>query len=239
LEKNKILLAVQEIDTYLGKSHILQGVSLEIRRGDIAALLGRNGVGKSTTLKSIIGIYPPQNGSILLKGKDIVKLRSYEICRLGIGYVPEERRIFPNLTVRENLLIGMRPGQKVETPWTIDRIYSIFPHLKMRDRQKGGHLSGGEQQMLTMARTLMGNPELLLVDEPTEGLAPLIVDVVVNILHDINETDCSILIVEQAIDVALELASRAYVMSKGSIVFQGTPDDLHTNDEIRKKYLEV
>lgn len=239
MEENEILLTVQEMNTYLGKSHILQGVSLEIKRGDITALLGRNGVGKSTTLKSIIGIYPPQTGLILLKGKDIAGLRTYKICRLGVGYVPEERRIFPNLTVRENLLIGVQPGQQVEAPWTIDRIYSIFPHLKLRDRQKGGHLSGGEQQMLTMARTLMGNPELLLVDEPTEGLAPLMVDVVVDTLHDINEMGCSILIVEQAFDVALDLASRAYVMSKGSIVFEGTPDDLHNNNEIRKKYLEV
>jgi branched-chain amino acid transport system ATP-binding protein len=239
LEGDKTLLQVRNIDTFLGKSHILQSVSLDLERENISALLGRNGVGKSTTLKSIIGITPPQKGSILFKKQEIMGERPYKICRRGIGYVPEERRIFPGLTVRENLLIGVQPRQKVDNPWTIDRIYSRFPHLKARNRQKGGHLSGGEQQMLTMARTLMGNPEVLLVDEPTEGLAPLVVDEVMQMLRDINQTGCSMIIVEHALDVALSIATSAYVMSKGQIVFQGTSEELHAAHEIREKYLEV
>jgi branched-chain amino acid transport system ATP-binding protein len=239
LEGNKVLLQVKDIHTFLGKSHVLQAVSLEIERRSITALLGRNGVGKSTTLKSIIGITPPNHGSILFKNQEIMGERPYTICRRGIGYVPEERRIFPNLTVRENLLIGIKPRQKVEQSWTIDGIYSHFPHLKARDRQKGGHLSGGEQQMLTMARTLMGNPEVLLVDEPTEGLAPMVVDFVIQMLRDINDRGCSILVVEHAIDIALSLATRSYVMSKGTMAFQGTSEELLKNDEVRQKYLEV
>ena len=234
-----MFLDMDEIHTFLGKSHVLDGVSLNIEKGEIVALLGRNGVGKSTTLKSIIGLTPPKKGSIRFAGEEISGLRPYEICRLGIGYVPEERRIFPHLTVRQNLMIGMRPNPKADQPWTIEKIYSFFPHLEKRDRQKGGNLSGGEQQMLTIARTLMGNPELALVDEPTEGLAPLIVDLVGQILRRVNEAGCSILIVEHAIDVALALASRAYIMSKGKIVFQGTREEFYANEEVRRKYLEV
>jgi len=239
LAENKTLLHVAGIHTFLGKSHILQGVSLDIERGNITALLGRNGVGKSTTLKSIVGITPPQKGSILFKGEEIVGQRSYKICRRRVGYVPEERRIFPNLTVRENLLIGVKPAQKVDNPWTVGKIFEYFPQLKTRDSQKGAHLSGGEQQMLTIARTLMGNPELMLVDEPTEGLAPLVVDLVSDMLREINEEGCSILLVEHAIDVALSLASRAYIMSKGQIVFHGTSKEVYADEEARKKYLEV
>jgi branched-chain amino acid transport system ATP-binding protein len=234
-----MFLEVEGIHTFLGKGHILDGVSLEIEKGEIVTLLGRNGVGKSTTLKSIIGLSSPQRGSIRLKGEEVVGLRSYEICRLGIGYVPEERRIFPRLTVRENLLIGIKPSQKVERPWTIEKIYSYFPQLEKRDRQKGGNLSGGEQQMLTIGRTLMGNPELLLVDEPTEGLSPSLVEMVIQIIRQINGEGRSILLVEHAMDVALGLAKRAYVMSKGRIVFWGTSQELHADAETRKKYLEV
>jgi len=234
-----MFLEVEGIHTFLGKGHILDGVSLEIEKGEIVTLLGRNGVGKSTTLKSIIGLTSPQRGSIRLKGEEVVGLRSYEICRLGIGYVPEERRIFPRLTVRENLLIGIKPRQKVERPWTIEKIYSYFPQLEKRDRQKGGNLSGGEQQMLTIGRTLMGNPDLLLVDEPTEGLSPSLVEMVIQIIRQINGEGCSILLVEHAMDVALDLARRAYVMSKGRIVFGGTSQELDADVETRKKYLEV
>jgi branched-chain amino acid transport system ATP-binding protein len=230
---------VASIHTFLGKSHILQGVSLDIEKGSITALLGRNGVGKSTTLKSIIGITRPQKGSILLKGEEIVGQRSYKVCRRRIGYVPEERRIFPSLTVRENLLIGMQPAQKVNNPWTVDKIFEYFPHLKRLDRRKGGHLSGGEQQMLAIARTLMGNPELMLVDEPMEGLAPQMVDMVTDLLREINKEGCSMLLVEHAIDVALSLASQAYIMSKGQIVFHGTSEEVYADEEVRKKYLEV
>jgi branched-chain amino acid transport system ATP-binding protein len=236
---SNVFFEVDEIHTFLGKSHILDGVSLKIEKGEIVALLGRNGVGKSTTLKSIIGLARPEKGSIRFKGAEVRGLRSHEICRLGIGYVPEERRIFPHLTVRQNLLIGMKPNQKVDRPWTIEKIYSIFPQLEKRDRQKGGNLSGGEQQMLTIGRTLTGNPELILVDEPMEGLSPLLVEIVAQILRQINEEGGSMLLVEHSIDVALDLARRAYVMSKGKIVFEGTSQGLYANEEVRKKYLEV
>ena len=239
MAENKILLNVAGIHTFLGKSHILQGVSLDIERGSITALLGRNGAGKSTTLKSIIGITPPQKGSILFKGKEIAGQRSYKICRQRIGYVPEERRIFPSLTVRENLLIGIQTGHKGDNPWTMEKIFEYFPQLKRLDRQKGGHLSGGEQQMLTIARTLMGDPELMLVDEPMEGLAPQMVDLVSGILREINKKGCSILLVEHAIDVALSLASRAYIMAKGQIVYHGTSEEAYADEEVRKKYLQV
>jgi len=234
-----VFFEVEEIHTFLGKSHILDGVSLKIEKGEFVALLGRNGVGKSTTLKSIIGLARPEKGSIQFKGTEVLGLRSHEICRLGIGYVPEERRIFPHLTVRQNLLIGMKPNQRVDRPWTIEKIYGIFPQLEKRDRQKGGNLSGGEQQMLTIGRTLTGNPELILVDEPMEGLSPLLVEIVAQILRQINEEGGSLLLVEHAIDIALDLAKRAYVMSKGKIVFEGTSQELYADEAVRKKYLEI
>ncbi|OGP48302.1 MAG: ABC transporter ATP-binding protein [Deltaproteobacteria bacterium RBG_13_51_10] len=234
-----MLLEVNEINTFYGKSHILHGISLEAEKGEIVTLLGRNGVGKSTTLKSIIGLAPPQRGSIRFQGEELVGLRPYKICRRGIGYVPEDRRIFPQLTVRQNLLIGLRNGQPGEKSWTIERIYSRFPALAERDIQKGGFLSGGEQQMLTIGRTLMGNPKLLLTDEPTEGLAPLLVEMVISILTEVKKEGGSILLVSQAMDVALELAEKIYVMSKGKIVFRGTEKDFSADEGIRKKYLEV
>jgi branched-chain amino acid transport system ATP-binding protein len=234
-----VLLEIKETHTYFGKSHILHGISMDVEKGEIVALVGRNGVGKSTTLKSIVGLAPPQKGSIRFKGQEIGGWRPHKICRLGVGYVPEERRIFPKLTVRQNLLVGIKPKQKVSKPWTIDRVYGFFPSLEQRDRQKAGNLSGGEQQMLTIGRTLMGNPEIILVDEPTEGLAPLLVDMVVKILQDINAEGVSILLVEHTMDVALGLASRAYVMSKGTIVFRGTSEELSADKEVRKRYLEV
>jgi branched-chain amino acid transport system ATP-binding protein len=239
LERSNAILKIDGINTYLGKSHVLQGVSLEVENGTITALLGRNGVGKSTTLKSIVGLTPPQDGSVRFKEEEIRGLRSYKICRRGIGFVPEDRRIFPTLTVRQNLLIGLQPGRGSDRPWTIDRIYDCFPQLKRRDRQKGGNLSGGEQQMLTIGRTLMGNPDLVLVDEPTEGLSPIMVEAVAGILRQINKEGGSILLVEHSIDVALDLANHVYVMSKGEIVFQGTPQEFHMNEEVRRKYLEV
>jgi branched-chain amino acid transport system ATP-binding protein len=235
----KVFFEIKDMHTFYGESHILHGVSLEMEKGEIVALLGRNGVGKSTTLKSIVGLAPPRRGSVQFKGQEIVGLRPHKICRLGIGYVPEERRIFPHLTVRQNLLIGLKPDQKVEEPWTIEKVYGYFPQLEKRAGQKGSHLSGGEQQMLTIGRTLMGNPEVLLVDEPTEGLAPILVKMVVDILRGIHDKNGSILLVEQAMDVALSLANRAYVMSKGEIVFRGTGTELQENEGVRKRYLEV
>ena len=178
-------------------------------------------------------------GSITFKGQSIVGMRPYKICRLGLGYVPEDRRIFPKLTVRQNLLVGVKPRIKVDAPWTIDRVYDFFPKLRERDGQRGGNLSGGEQQMLTIGRTLMGNPELMLVDEPTEGLAPLLVEMVVEILKSVNKQGVAVLLVEHAMDVALGLAQRTYVVSKGHVVFGGTSDELLSNEEVKRKYLEI
>ena len=235
-----MLLELKALNTYYEESHILQGISLDVDQGEIVCLLGRNGVGKSTTLKSIIGLVKPRSGEVVFKGRDIAGMPPYTIAKLGVGYVPEERRIFPTLTVRENLLMGIKPGQKGNGEgWTVDKVYKYFPALHSRDKQKGGHLSGGEQQMLTIARTLMGNPEVLLIDEPTEGLAPLIVETVEQVIMDIHRQGIPVLLVEQNMRVALRLAGRIYVISKGKIVFQGTCQELEEADEIREKYLEV
>jgi len=234
-----MLLEVKGIHTYYGKSHILSDVSLSIDRGETVALLGRNGFGKSTTLKSIMGLAPPQSGSILYQGQEIRGLKPYLICRRGIGFVPQERRIFPNLTVRQNLLLGFQPKQKVEQPWTLQMIYEHFPQLEERDRQKGRFLSGGEQQMLTLGRTLMGNPELLLVDEPTEGLSPQMTDLVLDMIQAMQKKGHAIILVEHTLDIALKMAQRVYVMSKGEIVWGGTKDEFYADEGVRKKYLEV
>jgi len=237
------VLLVEELHAHYGKSHILHGVSLQIGAGEIVCLLGRNGVGKSTTLKSIMGLVRPSRGRVLFKGSSIQDLPPYRVARLGLGYVPEERRIFPTITVRENLLMGIkgsraRNGAR-ENGWTLERVYEFFPRLKERERQRAGTLSGGEQQMLTMGRTLMGNPDLLLVDEPTEGLAPMIVEQVERILHAIHTGGTPVLLVEQSMETALSLAERVYVMSKGQIVFQGSVRELQESDTVRKQYLEV
>ncbi|MGD0623308.1 MAG: ABC transporter ATP-binding protein [Thermodesulfobacteriota bacterium] len=235
-----MLLEIKDLNTFYGQSHILQGVFLEIDRREVVCLLGRNGVGKTTTLKSIIGLVKPRSGQVLFKGQNIAGLPTHTIAKLGVGYVPEDRRIFPTLTLRENLLMGIKPGRKGNGDgWTINKVYNYFPALQARDRQKGGHLSGGEQQMLTIARTLMGNPEVLLVDEPTEGLAPKIVETVEQVIQDIHQHDVPILLVEQNMRVGLRLAGRIYVISKGKIVFQGTGQELKEAHEVRQKYLEV
>jgi branched-chain amino acid transport system ATP-binding protein len=235
-----MLLEIKELNTYYEESHILQGVSLNVDHGEIVCLLGRNGVGKSTTLKSIIGLVEPRSGEVFFKGRNIAGMPPYTIAKLGVGYVPEDRRIFPTLTVRENLLMGTKSGQKGNGDgWTVEKVYQYFPALQARDKQKGGHLSGGEQQMLTIARTLMGNPEVLLIDEPTEGLGPLIVETVEKVIMDIHRQGIPILLVEQNMRVALRLAGRIYVISKGKIVFQGTCQELKDAHEIREKYLEV
>jgi branched-chain amino acid transport system ATP-binding protein len=233
-----VLLTVEGLHTHYAKSHILHGVSLEVDAGEIVCLLGRNGVGKSTTLKSIMGLVTPSRGRVIFKGAPITGLPAYRIARLGLGYVPEERRIFPTITVRENLLMGMKRGARVEA-WTPERVYEFFPRLKERERQRAGTLSGGEQQMLTMGRSLMGNPELLLVDEPTEGLAPMIVEQVERILGAIHQSGTPVLLVEQSMETALALAQRVYVMSKGQIVFSGSMPELQASESVRKQYLEV
>jgi len=235
-----MLLELKDLHTYYQESHILQGISLNVDQREIVCLLGRNGVGKTTTLKSTIGLVKPRSGEVLFKGQNVSGTPPYTIAKLGVGYVPEDRRIFPTLTLRENLLMGIKSGQKGNRDgWTIEKVYKYFPALQAKEKQKGGHLSGGEQQMLTIARTLMGNPEVLLIDEPTEGLAPLIVDTVEEVIQDIHQQGIPILLVEQNMRVALRLAERIYVISKGKIVFQGTCQELKDAQEIREKYLEV
>ena len=216
---------------------------MNIEQGEMVCLLGRNGVGKSTTLKSIIGIVQPKQGGVLFKGEDLVGKAPYQIARVGIGYVPEDRRIFPSLTTHENLLMGIKGGKtpkgNTNQAWTIDKIYRAFPKLEERRGNKGAHLSGGEQQMLTVARTLMGNPELILIDEPTEGLAPLIAKDVLDMLSKVLESGVSILMVEQNYKAAIKVADRFYIMSKGQIFFEGDGQALMEADDIRKNYLEV
>ncbi len=233
-----MLLAVEDLHAHYGKSHILHGVSLEVDAGEIVCLLGRNGVGKSTTLKSVMGLVEPSRGRVSFKGASIAGMPPYRIAQLGLGYVPEERRIFPTITVRENLLMGIKRGSR-NGGWTPERVYEFFPRLKEREHQRAGTLSGGEQQMLTMGRTLMGNPELLLVDEPTEGLAPMIVEQVERILTAIHKSGTPVLLVEQSMETALALAQRVYVMSKGQIVFGGSMRELQASESVRKQYLEV
>jgi branched-chain amino acid transport system ATP-binding protein len=238
-----MLLDVRDLHSYYGKSHILQGVSLSLERGETVCLLGRNGVGKTTTLKSIMGMVPPARGQVLLEGKDLAGLLPYQIARMGVGIVPEERRILPSLTVHENLLIGMKPPANRNTAtqeiWDPDRAYGIFPRLAQTRDHMGNQLSGGEQQMLSVARTLMGNPRLILVDEPTEGLAPLLVKAVMEMLADIQQSGVTILLVEQNLKAAVGVATRFYIMGKGKIVFEGDRAALDAAEEIRRRYLEV
>ncbi|MEW6533823.1 MAG: ABC transporter ATP-binding protein [Thermodesulfobacteriota bacterium] len=235
-----MLLDIKDLHSFYEESHILQGISLNVDEGEIVSLLGRNGVGKSTTLKSIIGILVPRSGQVLFKGREIAGMTPHEIANLGVGYVPEDRRIFPRLTVRENLLMGIKPGQKESANgWTVEKVYEYFPPLKARDKQRGAYLSGGEQQMLTIGRALMGEPEVLLLDEPTEGLAPMIVANLEQVVTDVHSHGVAILLVEQNMRVVLRLAKRIYVISKGKIVFQGSGADLKEAREIREKYLEV
>lgn len=236
------MIVVKDIHSYYGKSHILHGVSLELKQGELVCLLGRNGVGKSTTLKSIMGIVRPTQGSIRFDGKELVGSQPYQIARLGVGYVPEDRRIFKSLTVHENLLMGTQKAKNsgsAERVWTIDKIYEIFPNLRERSSNKGSHLSGGEQQMLTVARTLMGTPKLILVDEPTEGLAPLIVKDVLEMLAAIRKSGVTVLMVEQNFKAAIKVADRFYIMAKGQMVFEGGMAALLAAEDVRKNYLEV
>jgi len=238
-----MLFEVRDLNTYYGTSHVLQGISLSVAQGELIALLGRNGMGKSTTLKTIMGLIKPKSGSVIFQEKDITGNPPYKVARGGIGYVPEERRIFPNLSVLDNLFLGVKGG-RISNPddpnvWTVDRIYRHFPMLQKRAQQPGRFLSGGEQQMLTIGRSLMGNPTLLLVDEPTEGLSPLLVKEVRDILEEINQAGVSILLVEHNIKVAMSLADRLYLMGKAHIGFVGSTEELRANPQVREKYLEV
>ncbi len=238
----KAMLKLEKVNTFYEKSHVLFDVSLEVNKGEIVALVGRNGVGKTTTLSTIMGLTPPRTGTITFKDEEIAGKKAYQIAMAGIGFVPEERWIFPTLTVNQNLLMGIKPGQmgkKVEDGWTIERAYEFFPTLAARKNQKGEVLSGGEMQMLTIVRTLMGNPELILIDEATEGLAPLIVEKVNEVIREINHHGTTVLLVEQKLSVCLGLAHRIYVLSKGEIKWNGTPGELEQREDIRKHYLEV
>ncbi|HEX9278957.1 MAG TPA: ABC transporter ATP-binding protein [Casimicrobiaceae bacterium] len=231
------MLEVDDLHAYYGKSHILQGVSFRVAAGEIVSLLGRNGAGRSTTIKTIMGQVPPV-GSIRFKGERIDGLKPHQVAHRGLGYVPEDRAIFPGLTVRENLLLGQKSGQ-TKPRWSMDDVFALFPRLRERADAPGAVLSGGEQQMLTICRTMMGDPQLIMVDEPTEGLAPALVQIVRELLQTIAARGVSILLVEQKLTIALNISHRVYVMGHGKIVFEGTPDDVRANHAVRKEWMEV
>ncbi len=232
-----VMLEVKDLHAYYGKSHILQGVNLNVKNGEIVSILGRNGVGRSTTLKAIMGDVPPQ-GSIVFKGQQIAGLKSYQVAYAGLGYVPEDRSIFPGLTVEQNLILGEK-SKRSNPRWSIEDVYDLFPILRERKDTDASVLSGGEQQMLTVCRTLMGDPDLIMVDEPTEGLSPQMTERVGNLLKNIAERKISILLVEQKLTIAMKISHRVYVMGHGHIVFEGTPADLEKNEAIRREWLEV
>jgi len=232
------VLELSDIHTYYGESHVLQGISLNVDQGSVVALLGRNGMGKTTTIRSIIGLTPPRSGMVRFKGKDITGLQPFQIAQLGIGYIPQGRHIFRSLTVKENLTMSAR---NIERPgaWSLDRAYSFFPILKERANLMGTLLSGGEQQMLNIARALMTNPDLLLMDEPSEGLAPIIVREIGRIIGQLKQSGFSILLVEQNLPMTLSVADYAYIICRGTIVYKSTPEELEKNDEVKNIYLGV
>ncbi|MDB5823655.1 MAG: transporter ATP-binding protein [Herminiimonas sp.] len=234
------ILEIRDLHAYYGKSHVLHGVDMVINEGEIVSLLGRNGVGRSTTVKAAMG-QVNSTGSIMFKGKEIIGLKAFEIAHMGLGYVPENRDIFPSLTVEQNLILGEKPGRGANKRgrWSLDDMYQMFPRLRERQHTQAGVLSGGEQQMLTLCRTLMGDPDLIMIDEPTEGLAPKIVGLVAEYLNELKNRGISILLVEQKLAIALEISQRVYVMGHGAIVFEGTPAQLKENAALRKEWLEV
>ncbi|MFZ6657970.1 ABC transporter ATP-binding protein [Undibacterium sp. TJN19] len=234
------LLTIKNLNAFYGKSHVLHGVDMVVNPGEIVSLLGRNGVGRSTTVKATMG-QVDATGSILFKGEEIIGLKAFQIAHKGLGYVPENRDIFPSLTVEQNLMLGEKSGRSKDTKprWNIEDMYQMFPRLRERRNTQAGVMSGGEQQMLTLCRTLMGDPDLIMIDEPTEGLAPKIVELVAEYLKELKNRGISVLLVEQKLAIALEISQRVYVMGHGSIVFEGTPADLRANENIRKEWLEV
>ena len=233
------MLDVQDMHAFYGKSHILQGVTLNIQEGEIVALLGRNGVGRSTTCKAVMGEVEPQ-GSVKFRGTEIAGRKAYEIANLGIGYVPENRDIFPGLTTRQNLILGLKPGQKDgQGRWSMEDMFNMFENLRNRADVEASVLSGGEQQMLTMCRTLMGDPDLIMIDEPTEGLSPQMVQRVAELLKEIAKRGIATLLVEQKLAIAMDIAHRVYVMGHGQVVLEGTPAELRQRDDVRKEWLEV
>lgn len=236
---SQAMLQVQGLHGYYGKSHILHGVDLSIGEGEIVALLGRNGVGRSTLAKAVLGMVKAE-GSVRFRGQEILGRRTFEIAHLGIGYVPENRDIFPTLTVRQNLLLGEKRNPRQSSPrWTMDDMFALFPRLREREHTAAGVLSGGEQQMLTLCRTMMGDPDLVLIDEPTEGLAPMIVTQVADFLKALRERGVSVLLIEQKLAIALDISQRVYVMGHGHIVFEGAPEVLKADVRVRKEWLEV
>jgi branched-chain amino acid transport system ATP-binding protein len=230
------LLEVRDLHAFYGKSHVLHGVDLHVDEGEIVSLLGRNGVGRSTTVKTVMGLVQG-TGSVKFKGEEVLGLPAFRIAHLGLGYVPENRDIFPNLTVEQNLLLGQKSGRV--SRWSLSDMFRMFPRLEERQHTAAGVLSGGEQQMLTLCRTLMGDPDLIMIDEPTEGLAPKIVDLVADYLQALKQRGVSVLLVEQKLAIALDIADRIYVMGHGAIVFEGTPEDLRQQPAVRKEWLEV
>mmetsp|Transcript_22697 Transcript_22697/g.37371 ORF Transcript_22697/g.37371 Transcript_22697/m.37371 type:complete len:234 (+) Transcript_22697:3233-3934(+) len=233
------MLEVSDLHAYYGKSHILQGVDLRIGEGEIVALLGRNGVGRSTTCKAVMGEVEP-HGSVMFKGQEIAGRKAFEVANLGIGYVPENRDIFPGLTTRQNLILGLKPGQKDGAGrWSMQDMFALFENLERRADVEASVLSGGEQQMLTMCRTLMGDPDLVMIDEPTEGLSPQMVQRVADLLQEIAKRGIATLLVEQKLSIALDIAHRVYVMGHGKVVFEGTPAELKAREDVRKEWLEV
>jgi len=231
------MLRIENLHAWYGKSHVLHGVNMQVQKGEIVALLGRNGSGRSTTAKAIMGLVDCQ-GQVDWKGQDIQGKKAYEVAHLGLGYVPENRDIFPKLTVHQNLLLGQK-GSGKGSRWSFDDMYALFPRLKEREHTEAGVLSGGEQQMLTLCRTLMGDPDLIIIDEPTEGLAPKIVELVGEYLKELKNRGISVLLIEQKLTIAMNISDRALVMGHGSIVFEGTPEELRANSYIRKEWLEV
>ncbi|MCF8210903.1 MAG: ABC transporter ATP-binding protein [Rhodoferax sp.] len=231
------MLRVSNLQAFYGKSHVLHGVEMDVKEGEIVALLGRNGSGRSTTAKAIMGLVDC-HGSVVWKGQESLGHKTFEIAHQGIGYVPENRDIFPKLTVHQNLLLGQKRGKK-NARWGFDDMYRMFPRLKEREHTEAGVLSGGEQQMLTLCRTLMGDPDLIIIDEPTEGLAPKIVELVAEYLQELRKRGVSVLLIEQKLTIAMKISDRCFVMGHGSIVFEGTPEQLRNNIDIRKEWLEV
>ena len=233
------MLEVTDLNAYYGKSHILRGVNIKIENGEIVSLLGRNGVGRSTTCKAIMGEVEPL-GSVKFNGTELAGKKAFEIANAGLGYVPENRDIFPGLTTRQNLELGTKSGQDMsKSRWSIDDMFNLFENLKNRADVEASFLSGGEQQMLTMCRTLMGDPEVIMIDEPTEGLSPQMTTRVADLLNEISSRGVSILLVEQKLSIAMKISHRVYVMGHGQIVFEGTPKELEKRDDIRKEWLEV
>ena len=231
------MLEVSDLHGYYGKSHILHGVHFNVKQGEIVSLLGRNGVGRSTTIKAIMG-QVQGTGSVRFKGEELMGLKAFHIARKGLGYVPENRDIFPSLTVRQNLLLGMKSTRQTGR-WSMEDMFNIFPRLRERADAPAGVMSGGEQQMLTLCRTLMGDPDLIMIDEPTEGLAPKIVELVGQFLQEVGKRGIAILLIEQKLAIALDISQRLYLMGHGRIVFEGTPADLKANEAVRKEWLEV